>query len=225
MVCDWLKDGKMKIIKHPETESLRQKLLEQQEKVKDLKNQIEDLNFAIERFNMLEYRRTSDLVWSLLLIKKELGIHGVEAAMNALKKFDEIKKSESEGRDRADDTELNKLYRALAKKLHPDLNDDDNAELFHALADAYKDGDMDTMKIIEQSIAGGVNLCAKDLQLSLLDLKKKCAALKNQLEALRCSETVLEIKKMEKVGMEQYFKERRSALSNEIKTLEKRKNK
>lgn len=79
--------------------------------------------------------------------------------------------------------EIKKLYRAIAKKLPPDLNPNitkENLHLFNKAVKAYENGDLETLKLIEIVISDK-DISISDLG-SMAELEKEKTRLKSTLE-------------------------------------------
>lgn len=66
-----------------------------------------------------------------------------------------LKRSKADFLSEEDSKELRKLYRAIVKALHPDMNPDSSEvqiELFNHAVTAYKNGDLVTLKIIHEMV-------------------------------------------------------------------------
>lgn len=72
--------------------------------------------------------------------------------------------------------ELKDLYRKIMKKLHPDLNpdiDSDKQELFLHAIEAYKNGDLDRLRMITMMVDDGVSLGPSERSLNKLQKEKQ----------------------------------------------------
>ena len=66
-----------------------------------------------------------------------------------------IERSKCELLSEEDTKEINKLYRKIVKKLHPDIHPEINyalENLFQNAITAYENGDLDTLKIIDEMV-------------------------------------------------------------------------
>ena len=85
---------------------------------------------------------------------------------------------------------LKKLYRKIVKKLHHDLNPDISAgqmRLFENALTAYKDGDLEALKIIEEMVRD--RAVQEDNRDALSKLKEETARLEKMLSTVRDSIT------------------------------------
>ena len=77
--------------------------------------------------------------------------------------------------------ELKKIYRKLVKELHPDLNPDISAEkvqLFNNAVKAYKNGDLNELKIINEMVGDGMQPeQSKDAMTQLIEEKEHLLSL------------------------------------------------
>lgn len=74
-----------------------------------------------------------------------------------------------------EEKELKQLYRQLVKRLHPDLNlnlTENELRLFYQTIDAYKNGDMNMLKLIASLVDSGEELDWSALSLSALQKEK-----------------------------------------------------
>ena len=73
--------------------------------------------------------------------------------------------------------ELKKIYRKIVKELHPDLNPDISAEkvqLFNNAVNAYKNGDLNALKIINEMVGDGMQPeQSKDAMTQLIEEKEQ----------------------------------------------------
>lgn len=109
------------------------------------------------------------------------------------------KMNEAIGRGKADrlsreeTKELKKLYRAIVKKLHPDLNPDqsqEELELFVNTVSAYENGDLETLRAID--IMMGSDITAIETTDSLSDLYKERERLEKVVKNIK--ENIIQIK-------------------------------
>lgn len=77
--------------------------------------------------------------------------------------------------------ELKKIYRKIVKELHPDLNPDISAEkvqLFNNAVKAYKNGDLNALKIINEMVGDGMQPeQSKDAMTQLIEEKEHLLSL------------------------------------------------
>ena len=77
--------------------------------------------------------------------------------------------------------ELKKIYRKIVKELHPDLNPDISAEkvqLFNNAVNAYKNGDLNALKIINEMVGDGMQpKQSKDAMTQLIEEKEHLLSL------------------------------------------------
>ena len=77
--------------------------------------------------------------------------------------------------------ELKKIYRKIVKELHPDLNPDISAEkvqLFNNAVNAYKNGDLNALKIINEMVGDGMQPeQSKDAMTQLIEEKEHLLSL------------------------------------------------
>lgn len=77
--------------------------------------------------------------------------------------------------------EIKKIYRKIVKELHPDLNPDISAEkvqLFNNAVNAYKNGDLNALKIINEMVGDGMQPeQSKDAMTQLIEEKEHLLSL------------------------------------------------
>jgi hypothetical protein len=164
-------------IGHWQVERLRVQL-----QVKALKLKIELVQASINRneeidINDVELAVAAELADAELRIMKE--VTKVEYAQQLLSNLDTPERS----------NELRKLFRKLAKQLHPDVNSslsEQQVELWHKILAAYNTGDVEKMKALEVVYENEITSAAKQLEdLSLDELATRVEVLK---QGIRCIE-------------------------------------
>lgn len=143
----------------------------------------------------------------------------VEKMNDALKRKDCKRLTESETK------ELKKLYRKIVKALHPDLHPDiTNAQLvlFQNAVNAYKNGDLQTLRIIGETVGGDISETEQKDALTELNEEKKrlerlVKSIKESIEKIK-SEYPYTIKEI--VESEEKTAERRQTLESILKQYE-----
>jgi curved DNA-binding protein CbpA len=93
-------------------------------------------------------------------------------------------------------SELRKLYRQMAKQLHPDVNPnltDEQQQIWHTIKDAYQAGDLEKLKALEliyekqlkAADAARQELSEEELQLKIEVLKEGCKVLNEQIKLIK----------------------------------------
>lgn len=101
---------------------------------------------------------------------------------------DALKRSKAEVLTDEENKELKKLYRKIVKALHPDINPDvseTQVNLFDNAVQAYKNGDLNTLKIIGEMV--GNSPLPEQHKDALTQLIKERERLQNLLKAIRDS--------------------------------------
>ena len=88
--------------------------------------------------------------------------------------------------------ELKELYRKIVKELHPDLNPDiteEQTELFLRAVMAYKNGDIDTLRLISEMVGEPISNYREDSFSELVKTREKLFAslqrVKNEIELIK----------------------------------------
>ena len=101
---------------------------------------------------------------------------------------DALKRSKAEVLSDEDNKKLKKLYRKIVKALHPDINPDVSqaqVQLFDNAVQAYKNGDLNTLKIIGEMV--GNSPLPEQHKDALTQLNEEKERLQNLLKAIRDS--------------------------------------
>ncbi|NLW51965.1 MAG: J domain-containing protein [Tissierellia bacterium] len=133
------------------------------------------LEFGALEYNLFEayskyhrLRRKRDLIQEKINRQEEINLKEIEEALDNefieyKEKLDQkmsdiisaVERKDGEFLFEADTEELNKLYRILVKKLHPDLNKDMTDEmlrLFHSVIEYYKKGNLEMLRLINEVV-------------------------------------------------------------------------
>lgn len=97
-----------------------------------------------------------------------------------------IKRSKAEVLSDEENKELKKLYRKIAKALHPDINPDVSeaqVQLFDNAVSAYKSGDLGTLRIISEMV--GNNPLPEQHKDAMTQLVEERERLEGLLESIR----------------------------------------
>lgn len=185
---------------------------------------LEEAQAVIESFNTLYYNRFSLLLYQILLLRKEQGDYGVEAAIHTLEEAKKEKPFVPKYRLKAEEKEeLKKLFRDTAKKIHPDtvreLSKDEAKELMQKLNTAYKNNDLQTVRIISQSWASGYRGESKEeLKEQIEDIKVAIADLEVLIGYVKSSEEYKNAQKVELSG-EEWWAEEEQKLQKSLLSL------
>lgn len=101
---------------------------------------------------------------------------------------DALKRSKAEVLSDEDNKKLKKLYRKIVKALHPDINPDvseTQVDLFDNAVQAYKNGDLGTLRIIGEMV--GNSPLPEQHKDALTQLNEEKERLQNLLKAIRVS--------------------------------------
>ena len=163
--------------------------LQLQLRIRALKRKIEMVQAAINRnepidINMVEITVAAELAEAEARIMNEAA--KVEQAKFLLSHLDSPERS----------AELRKLYKQLAKQLHPDVNPEltkEQQHIWHLVKDAYETGDLEKLKalqvVYEKEIKAAseqaLEFSEEDLQLKIEVLKEGIKVLNEQLTAIR----------------------------------------
>lgn len=158
------------------------------------------LEYKVYEFEckILRIKRKIELIQMYFNRQKIVNIIEIELTLNAEfeeyqenlnEKMNEINKAlERNNLDTLSDeesVEIRKLYRQIVKKLHPDLNPNVTAgeiELFTKAVDAYKNGDLDTLRSISMLITEISD--SDSISDSMNNLKIKIEKLKNMIDLI-----------------------------------------
>lgn len=123
-----------------------------------------------------------------------------------------------------DSMELRKIFRNIAKSLHPDINPNltvEQKEIWHLFHNAYKNGDLDKMKALEIVYAEQLKSSQqKPKELSIEDILLQTAMLKQGIleleEQKKQIESEFPFKIAEQIRDEEWTKEQQDRLKMEI---------
>lgn len=99
-----------------------------------------------------------------------------------------LDRSQSEQLPEDESQELKRLYRKIVKALHPDIHPDispEQLELFHHAVEAYKNGDLETLRIISAML--GDDIAYMNNEDSISRLRKEKARLEEMIRSVRDS--------------------------------------
>lgn len=163
--------------------------LQMQLHIKALKRKIEMVQSAINRemdvdINAIELQVAQELIEAEFKIMQETG--KIELAKDLLSHLDTPERS----------AELRKLYKQMAKRLHPDVNPeltDEQIQLWHLIKEAYENGDLEKIKALQVVYEKELNAAALNTQqqtdealsLQLATLKEGIRVLQEQLLQIR----------------------------------------
>lgn len=120
---------------------------------------------------------------------------------------DALKRSKAEVLSDEDNKELKKLYRKIVKELHPDINPDVSeaqVKLFGNAVSAYKNGDLGTLRIINEMVGNNpLPKQDKDAMTQLVEEKKRLQGL---LKAIR--ESIEKIKSEYPYTMKEFLEDK-----------------
>lgn len=121
-------------------------------------------------------------------------------------------------------TELRKIFRNIAKALHPDINPaltQEHQEIWHQFHAAYKNGDLEQFKALEIVYADLVAAVAKEPEeLSEDEILRQCSTLKNGIQELVKQKKELEeefpFSLAEELHDEDWLAEKQQALQRDV---------
>lgn len=99
-----------------------------------------------------------------------------------------LDRSQSEQLPEDESQELKRLYRKIVKALHPDIHPDispEQLELFHHAVEAYKNGDLETLRIISAMLGDDISYMNNEDSISRL--RKEKARLEEMIRSVRDS--------------------------------------
>lgn len=99
-----------------------------------------------------------------------------------------LDRSQSEQLPEDESQELKRLYRKIVKALHPDIHSDispEQLELFHHAVEAYKNGDLETLRIISAMLGDDISYMNNEDSISRL--RKEKARLEEMIRSVRDS--------------------------------------
>lgn len=147
----------------------------------------------------LRLKRKIDLIQAKKNRQEKIIISAIEETLDEefaeyQKQFDEqidkvnaaIKRSKAEVLSDEENKELKKLYRKIAKALHPDINPDVSeaqVQLFDNAVSAYKSGDLGTLRIISEMV--GNNPLPEQHKDAMTQLVEERERLEGLLESIR----------------------------------------
>lgn len=128
-----------------------------------------------------------------------------------------------------DSAEMRKIFRNIAKNLHPDVNPNlstEQQEIWHLFYSAYKSGDLDKLKALEVVYADEIKnseqenkeLSEEQILLQTAMLKQGIIELEEQIKTL---EQEFPFNFAEQIRDDEWVEEQQSLLKQEIATLEK----
>lgn len=126
-----------------------------------------------------------------------------------------------------DSAELRKIFRNIAKSLHPDINPNlthEQQEIWHLFYTAYKEGDLDKMKALEVVYAEEIKqfqnqnkeLSEEDILLQTAMLKQGILELENEIQQLN---SAFPFNIAELIRDDEWVEEQQSLLKKEIEEL------
>ena len=147
----------------------------------------------------LRLKRKFDLIQAKKIRQEKIIISAIEETLDEefaeyQKQLDEqidkvnaaIKRSKAEVLSDEENKELKKLYRKIAKALHPDINPDVSeaqVQLFDNAVSAYKSGDLGTLRIISEMV--GNNPLSEQHKDAMTQLVEERERLEGLLESIR----------------------------------------
>lgn len=189
-------------------------------RIKALKRKIEMIRSAVARNEIV------DIAAIVEKVEEELA----EAEIAIMKQVIEVEKgtqllSHLDTPERS--SELRKIFREMAKLLHPDVNDnftDEQQHIWHQIKNAYDVGDLEKLKafqiIYEKDLTNISNL-TKELSIEQLELKNLTLSegiklLQAEIDAIK-SQYPFTIE--QQIKDEEWVKQQQEALINNINTL------
>lgn len=188
--------------------------LQLQLRIKALKRKIEMVRSAIVRnilvdFNALELQVADELAEAELQIMQQAA--KIEKGKYLLAHLETPQRS----------AELRKIFKQLAKQLHPDVNPELTAEqinLWHLVKDAYEAGDVEKLKALQVAYAKELNATDKQLeQLSEVEIALKNEVLSEGIKVLK--KEIEEIKSQFPFNIEQNIKDEKW-IASEVEKLQ-----
>lgn len=151
------------------------------------------------KIELIQMRFNRQEVVNIIEIEIKLNVEFEEYQERLNQKLDEINEAlerNNLGTLSADETqEIRKLYRQIVKRLHPDMNpnvSDRERELFTKAVDAYKSGDLETLRSIsllvtEISDNEETTDSMNDLKSKIEKMKKLITGVLNEIERIKQS--------------------------------------
>lgn len=122
--------------------------------------------------------------------------------------------------------ELRKIFRAIAKDLHPDVNPNlttDQLEIWHKILDAYKTGDLERLKALEVVYENQISRAKDNDKTNEQEIAIQNETLKEGIKLLE--EELSELKKIfpfniqDKINDDEWVKEQQGQIKEEMKDL------
>jgi hypothetical protein len=186
-------------------------------------------------------KRKIELVWSAINQNKSFNINEIELQvsselaeaefniMNEVNKLENSKYLLSHLESPERSTELRKLYKHYAKRLHPDVNDNLTTEqinLWYLVKDAYENGDLEKLKALKLAYAKELEasenkineFTEEDLSLKIEVLAEGIRVLNDQLVTIK-GEFPFNVESQ--IKDEEWVRNKQEELKTELGTLQK----